>query len=126
MPIGEPDKVRLDRWLWSVRIFKSRNLATEACKKNWVKLDGHPAKPSKEIKMGDVITIKLGPLQKIVSVVGLIEKEHPRQRHWKLCCRFNPTRSLRKSQTSKATSCTTHSKQKGYRATNQKTASGAG
>ena len=74
MPIGEPDKVRLDRWLWSVRIFKSRNLATEACKKNWVKLDGHPAKPSKEIKMGDVITIKLGPLQKIVSVVGLIEK----------------------------------------------------
>ena len=74
MPIGEPDQVRLDRWLWSVRIFKSRNLATEACKKNWVKLDGHPAKPSKEIKMGDVITIKLGPLQKIVSVVGLIEK----------------------------------------------------
>lgn len=68
------DKVRLDRWLWCVRLFKSRNLATEACKKNWVKIDDHPAKPSKEIKVGDVIRIKMGPLQKIVSVEGLIEK----------------------------------------------------
>ena len=74
MPIGESEKVRIDRWLWSVRLFKTRSQATEACKKNWVKVEGNPAKPSKFVNIGDVIAIKLGPLEKVVLVEALIEK----------------------------------------------------
>lgn len=69
MPKKEnPEKVRIDRWLWSVRLYKTRSLATEACKKSRVRIDGSPAKPSKEISVGDVISIKIGPLEKIVRV----------------------------------------------------------
>ncbi len=75
MPTKEiTEKIRIDRWLWAVRIFKTRNLATEACKKNWIKIDNHPVKPSKEVCTGDIVIIKLGPLQKIVKVDGITDK----------------------------------------------------
>lgn len=74
MPDQKKNRVRLDRWLWSVRIYKTRSLATEACKKNWVRIDQNPVKPSKEIREGDIISIKQGPLQKTIRVDGLIEK----------------------------------------------------
>lgn len=67
-------KERVDRWLWAVRLFKTRSLATEACKKNHVKVDEQLVKPSKEIKVGDIVCVKLGPLQKVVRVDGLIDK----------------------------------------------------
>ena len=73
-PGGPPEKMRLDRWLWSTRHYKTRNMASEACKKNWVKINGHPAKPSKNIEIGKTASIKLGPLEKIVRVEGLSER----------------------------------------------------
>lgn len=63
--------MRVDRWLWVSRHYKTRSLATEACKKNWIKLDGHPIKPSKEIKPRDILSIKTGPLTKVVQVIEL-------------------------------------------------------
>jgi ribosome-associated heat shock protein Hsp15 len=60
--------MRVDRWLWVSRHYKTRSLATEACKKNWVKLDGSPIKPSKEIKNSDILYIKIGPLNKVIRV----------------------------------------------------------
>ena len=74
MPDEELLAVRVDRWLWATRIFKTRTLATEACQRNQVKLGGKPIKPSRNIKAGDILSIKLGPLLKEIKVVRLTEK----------------------------------------------------
>ncbi len=66
--------VRLDRWLWSTRHFKSRSLATDACKRNWVKINELSAKPSRLLRTGDLLNIRIGPLSKTVKVLTLLEK----------------------------------------------------
>jgi ribosome-associated heat shock protein Hsp15 len=67
--------LRIDKWLWEVRLFKSRSLATDACKAGKVKMDGSNIKASKEIKVGDVIIVSLNPLFKTVRV-----KQFPKSR----------------------------------------------
>ena len=67
--------LRIDKWLWEVRLFKSRSLATDACKAGKVKMDGANVKASKEIKEGDIITVSLNPLFKTVKV-----KQFPKSR----------------------------------------------
>lgn len=66
--------VRLDRWLWSTRHFKTRTIATDACKRNGVKVNGTAAKPSRLIKLNDVLEIQKGALLKTVKVLELLEK----------------------------------------------------
>jgi ribosome-associated heat shock protein Hsp15 len=56
------EKVRLDKWLWAVRIFKTRALASEACRKGWVIVNTWAAKPSKEIGEGDEVTVRKMPV----------------------------------------------------------------
>src|SRR5512147_1393867 len=56
------DKVRLDKWLWSVRIFKTRSLAAEACSKGRVLVNGMDAKPSKELIGGETIVVRKPPV----------------------------------------------------------------
>ena len=68
------EKVRVDRWLWSVRAYKTRTLATDACKRKWVTVNGTDAKPSREIKVQDIVTFKIGPLEKKVQVIQILEK----------------------------------------------------
>ena len=65
---------RLDRWLWSTRHFRTRTLAADACKRNWVKVNGRAAKPSRKIKADDVLEIRKGSLLKTVKVLNLLEK----------------------------------------------------
>ncbi len=55
-------KIRVDKWLWAVRLFKSRSIAAEACKKGQVMIDGMNIKPSREISVGDEIQIKRPPI----------------------------------------------------------------
>jgi ribosome-associated heat shock protein Hsp15 len=71
----ENDHLRIDKWLWEVRLFKTRSQATEACKAGKVKLENASVKPAKEIKCGDVITVSLNPLIKTVKV-----KDFPKSR----------------------------------------------
>jgi ribosome-associated heat shock protein Hsp15 len=51
------DTVRLDKWLWAARFFKTRALAVKACELGRVKLRGQPAKPSREVKVGDSVAV---------------------------------------------------------------------
>ncbi len=68
------DSIRLDKWLWAVRCYKTRSLATEACKANHVKCNGHPAKPAQQIRCGDRIEFLQANVRRIYIVRGLIEK----------------------------------------------------
>ena len=65
---------RLDRWLWSTRHFRTRTLATDACKRNWVKVNEHTAKPSRKLQEGDLLEIRKGSLRKTIKVLDLLEK----------------------------------------------------
>ena len=66
--------LRVDRWLCNSRFYKTRNMAAEACKKNWVKVNEHVVKASKEIKLGDVVKLKFGPLKKTIRVEGITNR----------------------------------------------------
>jgi ribosome-associated heat shock protein Hsp15 len=62
------DASRTDKWLWSVRIFKTRSMATEACHKGHVQIDGIPAKPSRSVKPGDIIKVRRAPIYRSYRV----------------------------------------------------------
>lgn len=67
-------EVRIDKWLWAVRLFKTRTLAIEACKKGRISIAGTTVKPSRMIKAGEVIQIKRPPITYSFEVLGLTEK----------------------------------------------------
>lgn len=68
------DSIRIDKWLWAVRLFKTRTLAAEACRGGHVQINGEPAKPAREVRTGDVLTARLGDLVRTVRVRGALEK----------------------------------------------------
>lgn len=68
------DKLRIDKYLWAIRIFKTRSLATEACKAGRVKLNGQNVKPSYLVKIGETYAIQKGPERKVILVTGLLER----------------------------------------------------
>lgn len=76
---GDPamESVRLDKWLWAARCFKSRGLATEACTAGHVRVGGVTAKPARPIRRGDEITIKMGEGLMILEVKGLSDRRGP-------------------------------------------------
>lgn len=65
--------VRADKLLWSVRVYKTRSLATEACKNGRVHIEGVSIKASREIRVGDTLTIRLGAFTRTIAVIGLIQ-----------------------------------------------------
>ena len=65
--------VRIDKYLWAIRVFKTRGDATDACKGNKVRVGGSPAKPSKEVKPGEVIEIQKGTVRYSYRVIRLLE-----------------------------------------------------
>jgi len=67
-------KVRIDKWLWSIRIFKSRTLATDACKGGKVKVASASVKPSFQVAVGDIVVVKKNGFNFEFAVKALIEK----------------------------------------------------
>ncbi|MCC8132128.1 MAG: RNA-binding S4 domain-containing protein [Tannerellaceae bacterium] len=68
------NEVRIDKWMWATRIFKTRTIAAEACKKNWVMVGGVNVKPSRMIKLGDIIQVRKPPITYSFKVLGLTER----------------------------------------------------
>ena len=65
--------MRIDKYLWCIRIFKTRNIATEACKKGLVKIEGTNAKPSKEVYGNETITIRKNQTNYHIEVLDIPE-----------------------------------------------------
>lgn len=63
---------RIDKWLWSIRAYKTRSIATEACKSGKVQINGTNAKASKEVRVGDIVNIKKMPVIYSFKVLGII------------------------------------------------------
>ena len=66
--------VRIDKYLWAVRLYKTRTLATEACRKGKVNVEDMPAKPSRMVSSGDVIEVRKMPVTYSYRVIEPIEK----------------------------------------------------
>jgi len=70
-------KVRLDRWLWAARFFKTRALAAAAVAGGKVHVNGTRAKPAKQLQAGDALRVRVGPYDWVVIVRGLSERRGP-------------------------------------------------
>jgi ribosome-associated heat shock protein Hsp15 len=77
MTQDDSDRVRLDKWLWAARFFKTRSVATEAVTGGKVEVNGERAKPAKAIKAGDEVRLRLGPYEHVLIVRGLAERRGP-------------------------------------------------
>lgn len=64
------NETRVDKWLWAVRLFKTRTLAATACRNSQVSIGGQGIKASRDVRVGDVIYVKAGGVQRTVKVLG--------------------------------------------------------
>lgn len=71
--MGEKEKLRLDKYLWSIRIFKTRSQASEACEKGKVKMNGNNLKASKIVQVGEEFEIKAENRKWVIKVLGLLD-----------------------------------------------------
>ncbi|HEU5081203.1 MAG TPA: S4 domain-containing protein [Opitutaceae bacterium] len=62
---------RIDKWLWAVRVFKTRSLATDACRAGSVEVNGQPAKPARDVRSGETITVRQGLVFRTFRVLGI-------------------------------------------------------
>jgi len=67
------DTVRIDKWLWAVRLFKTRSQASAACRGGKIKIENAVVKPSREVKLEDIIHVQAGGFTKTVKVIGILK-----------------------------------------------------
>ena len=68
------EAVRIDKWLWAVRVFKTRTIASEACKKGRIIIDNNSVKPSRMIRVGEVVQVKKPPITYSFKVLDIAHK----------------------------------------------------
>ncbi|RTZ65527.1 MAG: RNA-binding S4 domain-containing protein [Verrucomicrobia bacterium] len=72
--MNRPEEMRVDKWLFAVRLFKTRAQAAEACRSGKVRLNDSPAKSAKLLRVGDTISVRQNPITRTLEVVGLTER----------------------------------------------------
>jgi ribosome-associated heat shock protein Hsp15 len=71
------DRVRVDRWLWAARFFKTRGLAHDAVAGGHVRVNGERVKPARDVRADDVIEVRIGDVVRTVVILGLAERRGP-------------------------------------------------
>lgn len=71
------EKLRIDKWLWAARFYKTRTLATDEVIKGRVELNGQEVKPARELKVGDTVSLRQGQVVRIVNVRGISDVRGP-------------------------------------------------
>ncbi len=71
------DKVRIDKWLWAARFYKTRSLATEDIAKGRIQVNGVEVKPAREVRPGDTVVMRMNALMRTVVVRGISDKRGP-------------------------------------------------
>lgn len=69
--------MRIDKWLWAARFFKTRSLASKACELGRIESNGHPAKAAREVKPGDTLSIRHEGIEFLIEVLGVSEMRGP-------------------------------------------------
>ncbi len=72
-----PERLRIDKWLWAARFFKTRSLAADAVDGGKVRINGQHVKPAREVKVGDEVEVGVGDLQWVLVVRGLNAQRRP-------------------------------------------------
>ena len=90
------DEPRLDKYLWAVRIFKTRSDAAEAIRNNKVLVNGNTCKPSREVRIGDEITVKRMPVVYRYKVVDYVSSRQPARNVPMYCLNITPQEELDK------------------------------
>lgn len=68
------ESVRLDKWLWAMRVYKTRSEALEACRGSAVRLNGNPTKPAAKVRIGDTVTARTKDMRRTLKVLALSEQ----------------------------------------------------
>jgi len=74
---SDADRVRIDKWLWAARFFKTRSAATDAVEGGKVEVNGESVKPAKAVKPGDEVRLRVGPFEHVLVVRALAERRGP-------------------------------------------------
>jgi ribosome-associated heat shock protein Hsp15 len=75
--VAEEERIRIDKWLWASRFFKTRSLASQAVGGGHVQVNGSRVKPSRVVQIGDILQIRRGQEEFVVAVQGLSERRGP-------------------------------------------------
>ena len=82
--------VRIDKFLWAVRIFKTRSLAAEACEREKIKIGDHAVKASRMVSPGMEITVRYGPFERVYKVIEPVQNRLPAKRVAEFCTEITP------------------------------------
>lgn len=92
-----PERLRIDKWLWAARFFKTRSIAADAVDGGKVQVNGERVKPAKVIKVGDELVIRVGPYAWNVTVLGLSDRRGPAPEAQKLYSEGEESRLAREA-----------------------------
>lgn len=94
--VDSKEKLRIDKYLWAIRIFKTRSQAADACERGKVKLQGNSIKPSKAVNMGEEYEIKTEARKWVIKVTGLLQNRMPYSEAVKYYLDITPAIDLQK------------------------------
>jgi ribosome-associated heat shock protein Hsp15 len=94
-------EIRMDKFLWAVRIYKTRTLAADACSNGQVTIDGMPVKPSRHIKAGEVLMVRKPPIVHTYKVTGLLNNRLSAEKVKDYIIELTPDEEFRKLETAR-------------------------